>query len=140
MRVKFWQFFTIWQFILLVVASCPPFHWISQYLNLPFLSVVVVLGGLYISWIHPKAYYLPRKVDSWSERLSIDIVFHILPLFYAFYKFGPMTWTTTTTIGSFSLLCFYLLLFRIPEVYRIQTSEMICIVAIATVLSMSTTT
>jgi len=140
-----WNFFTAWQLVLLGLASLHPFGWIAEVLNLPFLSLFVLLGGLYVSWIRPRAYFVPmipignrknRKahvwvLDSWWARVGIDLMTHVLPLVYAIYRFGPMRWTRRSTIGTMVLLGVYLVLFAVHETYKISVMEMMVLFLLA---------
>jgi len=127
-----WRFFTMWQFCLLLLASFPSFQWIAEWVNLPFLSTVVFIGGFYISWMEPRAYYikvLPFGGDetstvwtlhSWPIRLTIDILFHFIPLIYAYLRFSPVRIDRKTTFGTVFLLSLYFCLFSTPDVYHIS--------------------
>ena len=132
----YWYFFTAWQLCLLILASFTPFDWISRVINLPFLSLYVFFAGLYISWIRPRAYYIPimgldlhRKstdiIQSWPERLLIDLSFHIVPLVYALKRFGPIRFTVKSTIGTVMILGVYLLCFSVKDTYKISLGEMV---------------
>jgi hypothetical protein len=144
-----WNFFTAWQLVLLGLASLRPFGWIAKVLNLPFLSLFVLLGGLYVSWIRPMAYFVPmipvgtmkkRKshvwvLDSWWARVSIDLMTHVLPLVYAIRRFGPMRWTRRSTIGTLVLLGVYLVLFPVHTTYKISVFDMIFVFFTAVIFS-----
>jgi hypothetical protein len=137
-----WIFFTAWQLVLLGLASFRPLGWIAKVVNLPFLSLFVFFGGLYVSWIRPRAYFVPmipignRKshvwvLDAWWARAGIDLMTHVLPLVYAIHRFGPMQWTRRSTIGTLVLLGVYLVLFAVHETYKISVMEMMVLFLLA---------
>jgi len=135
-----WRFFTMWQFSLLILASQPSFSWLSKNLNLPFLSFFVLVVGCYLSWIDPRACFVPYYtitktsittriwiIKHWQARLWIDILFHVLPFFYALAYFGPPHIQWRTTVGSALLLCLYLCLFSIHNVYHLPFINVFCV-------------
>jgi hypothetical protein len=121
------KFITVWVFILVI------FHNISsKYFSLSYLTFMVLLNGLYVSYINPSKYYIEYYhnneksiiiIDGFKKYM-IDIFFHIFPFIYIciIYGFEPF-FTNWKIIPSLLLIFLYLLLYNPINVYRISINE-----------------
>ena len=105
------------------------------------LSCIIFIGGLYITYIHPKFIYFPEldyKCKGNTLRLG-DIFFHQLPFFYFLYihfskkkKFKR----DNVIIGLF-LIILYFLLFDVCNLYYIEVIDIVKILIVSFVLFFS---
>jgi hypothetical protein len=128
-------FFTTW-YILLVI-----FHKTTiKYINLLYLSFVVLIGGLYISYIHPRQYKLimfndEYKLEDSRKFILVDMFFHIMAFIFVYSKYK--SYYTPIKIdmqlmASIGLICLYSLIINVKDVYSIRLFELMTILVLAT--------
>ena len=119
------RFFTVWVFLLTI------FHeYTHKYLSLPFLTFIVMMKGLYFSYVNPKKYviYLDDKnkyIIDGNEKLFLDLVMHIGVFCFAYYKYGIDSILSKKVFSSILLMGIYQLFYNTPEIYGISFEEII---------------
>jgi hypothetical protein len=126
MITKIFNFFTIWNIILLLF-----YEYSNKYFDLLLLSLNVFLIGSYFSFIEPTYYKILLYKNSsiiisgWTRFIVADVIFHSLPLLYIIYKNKTIESKFYKTINSLLLLLFYLLINSIKEVYMVENKIII---------------
>lgn len=129
-----YKYFTIWVFILIL------FHYITSYIfSLPFLSFIVLINGLYLSYINPAKYYIEYKdtiiiLDGYKKNIA-DICLHIIPFAFIYFTYGfENFFTNWKLIPSLLLILIYLVIYNPSFIYHIHINEIIIISIISVFL------
>ena len=111
--------------------------------NLLFLSALVAIGGLYISNVSPRAYYLQVQdttvvLDGWKT-IVIDVLFHIAPFIfvwfaYSHYYFASCRNTIVPLLNSLILVIVYAATARRAELYHVEQGDVRVIAGAAALL------
>ncbi len=121
------NFLTIWIFILVL------FHKISSKIfSLSFLSFIILLVGLYISYINPTKYYIEYYdktiILEGQVKNILDIYLHIIPFFFIYYTYGiEPFFNNWKTIPSLLLIILYILIYNPSKIYHLPINEIIII-------------
>lgn len=129
------QFFTLWVFVLVCLAPIT-----CKYINVLFLSTIVLLVGSYFSFIEPGFYVLDNgKVVKGQNRLIyVDLILHFIPWLFMLWYQG--NWRLVPIKehwrGTFLVVAAYLLLYPPWEtnVYQVSLAKMGALVSISTLL------
>jgi len=111
-----YEFFTIWFITLLLLEN-----YTNKYINLLFLSSIVLICGSYISFINPKYYIIKDfnnnkfKIDK-HNRLLIDIFLHFLPFMYCLKKYN----NNNNIRNSLYVVFFYLINYNPIIIYNLS--------------------
>ncbi len=126
------NYFYVLKYLTLWIAMLVIFHkYTSQIFNLLFLTMLILIGGVYISFVSPK-YYLFRfsnhllKVDKLMERCFIEFFVHFLMLLFIImnqYKIHQLF--SVQTLNSILFTITYLLIVDVKTVYNIQNIDII---------------
>ena len=117
-------FLTTWILILVLFHKTS-----SKIFSLSFLTFMVLLISLYISYINPRQYYLGKTIiiKGYFKNL-LDIYFHIFPFVFICYYYGiEPFFNNWKIIPSLLLIILYLLLYDPSKVYRLPINEIIII-------------
>lgn len=119
------RFFTIWVFLLTI------FHEIThKFLSLPFLAFIVMMKGLYFSYINPKKYVIKiddknKYIIDGNQKLFVDLGLHIGVFCFVYYKYGIDSILSKKVFASLVLMGVYQLMYNAPEVYGIPFEEIL---------------
>ena len=125
-------YFTNWVLVFTI------FHKISvKYVNLLFLSTVVLIGGTYIFYVNPCSlpYIRDNEVVAFQgiQKHIIHFIFHVIPFVFILYRYGKYFSldypSDSRFIVSFLLIAIYLFLVNFINLYFLHTSDMyyICV-------------
>jgi len=131
---KYWNFhkslflyFTNWILVLTI------FHKITvKYLNLLFLSTVVLIGGTYIFYVNPSSLPIIRDnevvVFQGIQKHIIHFIFHVIPFVFILYKYGKYFSldypSDSRFIASFLLIAIYMFLVNFINLYFLYTLDL----------------
>ena len=132
------KFITVWVFILVI------FHNItSKYFSLSYLTFMVLLNGLYVSYINPSKYYIEYYhnneksiiiIDGINKNI-VDIIFHIIPFIFIYLIYGfESFFTNWKIIPSLILLFIYLLIYNPANIYHIHINTITILSFISIIL------
>lgn len=105
------------------------------------LSCIIFIGGLYITYIHPKFINLPEldiKLEGNTLRVA-DILVHQLPFFYFLYMHfsKKINYKKDNLLIGLILTIFYLLLFDVCTLYYIEVIDIVKILIVSFILFFS---
>jgi hypothetical protein len=131
------KFLSIWVWILVILHS-----YTSDVFNLIFLTLFVLTGGAYISFVHPRYYSfsfgcITIKTDALWKRLTIEIIFHFLLLMYVMIIYqNKYALFSYQTLNSVLLLIVYFIIINVRKMYHLQNNDilMICMIFIVILL------
>lgn len=131
MFTNIFNFFTFW-----VAILCIFHNYTHEYLDLVFLSFIVLIIGSYISFVHPKKYTFIIQDKEYifyglHRLLTIDLL-HIMMFVLIMCKYQRPT--KMTFINSLILIFIYYILFDVENVYKISRNTMMMIFILATFL------
>jgi hypothetical protein len=117
MFTNIFHFFTIWIFILTIFNK-----YTSKYFNLPYLSLIVLVLGSYLSFIHPKYYKIvifhkTIKIKGIARFILADIIFHMGVFLYNYKMFG---FNNNNIRLSIMLFIVYLFFVDFDKIYKIK--------------------
>jgi len=125
-------FFTLWVFILVV------FHkYTKKIFSLPFLTFIIMFMGFYISYINPRKYYIDYNgtqiiIDGY-KKIILDFLFHIVPFFFIYFKYGiEPVFNNIKIIPSILLIILYNLSYCPDKIYHLPKHE----IAVVSLLSL----
>ncbi len=125
------KFFTTWAAILSI------FHkFVNKYIALSFLTYIVMIVGLYFSYINPRQFTIHTKdtkivVKDPHKFLFIDLPFHILMFFFIYKVYGLHTKFDVKIIIAISLIVLYAIIFDPSEIYEVHMLEIIIVSVLA---------
>lgn len=129
----FW-FLTTWAFILVF------FHeYTHKYINLSLLTTITIIGGLYLSWVHPRRYSFwlqghEIQLNHPIERFVIaDMLFHLTTFAFIHFKYGTY-FTPQSVITLLILIIIYKTIVPVEEVYQTSEHNIVIIFVISTLL------
>jgi hypothetical protein len=126
-----YRFLTLWHLAFLAIAI------LASYASVPFTIsftwvLVVLMGGLYTSWVYPKKYVFCWRGECYEEttihwRAIIDLFMHIAPFLFVCYVYfwrppylnlyiprdGHASWIVTLA----TILCYALVFDDIQAIY-----------------------
>lgn len=110
------KFFTIWVLILTIFNK-----YTNSIFNLTFLSLLVLLGGFYLSFVHPKYYNVEIvgktiKIDGCTRFILVDLILHLGVFLYNYNRFGL---STVSILPSILLVLFYLISIDFYNLYKL---------------------
>jgi hypothetical protein len=128
------NFFTTWLIILVVFNPQ-----VYKYVNLIYLSFIVMMGGLYLSFINPRrfvCYVGATRLEFTGPQkfVIIDMFFHILVYLYIANKYkGIYGHFDLRTLSAVLLIMAYLLFikFDVKAVYGVQFWELAVVMFVA---------
>jgi hypothetical protein len=135
------MFFFLYLFTFWTIVLCIFHEYTYKYFNLLYLTFIVFIAGLYISYVNPKYYIYEVNnetivFDGFSKFYVIDIFCHTLPFLYIYYVYG--TYYTSKSLLDFPLTILLILLFLIilnaKKVYGLTQQEVILLYIGITVL------
>lgn len=117
------KFFTTWMAIMAI------FHkQINKYISLSFLAFVVMVAGLYLSYINPGkfvVYDVDKRVEiTGGYKFLGDIVFHIGVFLFIYFNYGIEPIWDLRVLSGIILLFIYSLIIDINKVYEIKYFNM----------------
>lgn len=128
-------FFTTWLFMLIVFAK-----YTHKYIDLHFLSLLVLCIGLFMSFVTPRKYVIVLQnkeyaFSSWNRLLCIDVL-HLL-MFCIVYLYVPYRFTLDKYVAAIIMFLFYFLIVDTNKVYNVSNligfSLVLCITIIYTI-------
>lgn len=131
------KYFYVLKYLTLWIAVLVLFNkYTSKIFNLLFLTLFILIGGVYISFVSPK-YYLFRfsnlllKVDTVITRCFIEFFVHFLMFVFIImnqYKIHKLF--SVQTLNSILFIITYLLIVDVRTLYHLQTHDMVNIIII----------
>lgn len=129
------NFFTTW-LIILVVFNPQVF----QYVNLQYLAFVVMIGGLYMSFVNPRrfvCYIGPHRLEFTGPQkfVVVDLFFHILVFIFIIAKYGKYysrAGLDGIDVGLMLMLVYlFMIEFDVKAVYGIEVWELVAVIFVA---------
>jgi hypothetical protein len=81
------KLFTVWNLTLVLLHV-----YTHAYVNLLLLSAMVMVSGLYMTYVYPRAFHFPHAETpfyvGWPDVVVLDIVFHLLPFLFVAWRYG----------------------------------------------------
>ena len=116
MLTNVFKFFTIWVLILTIFNK-----YTNSIFNLTFLSLVVLIAGFYLSFVHPKYYNFEIfgktiKIDGFNRFILVDLILHLGVFLYNYNRFGL---STVSILPSILLILFYLISVDFHDLYKL---------------------
>lgn len=133
----FLYLFTFWVIILTI------FHKQTfKCVNLLYLTFIVFICGLYISYINPKYYIYETQdnetiiINGFNKFYIVDIFAHTIPFLFIYYTYRNYYANTSLLDTPFTFLFILLgfLLINSKEVYNISRQEVVLLYLVATIL------
>lgn len=128
-----YRFFTSWVNILVILFSVP----VARVVNLPHLTTLTMFVGSYLSFCHPRVFYVewpfPMTVSGWFKVVAVDLLCHLIPWLYCL---SALPLSLDKVWSSFILLVLYMCMLDPKRVYRARTSDMLVPIVAANVLFM----
>lgn len=128
------MFFTLWVLILVL------FHkWSHKYIDLIYLTFVVMISGLYISTIHPRQYNFwlfdeRYTLKSWDRFIIADMFFHIGAFIFIASVYKSKFRPNQKFFSAVALICLYSLIINPKDIYNLRTFELLSVILVATLL------
>ncbi len=127
------QFFTLWVFVLILLAPIS-----TLYINVTFLSTIVLIVGCFLSFIYPGYYILSTGeiVDGWPRFLIVDIFMHFLP-WLVITRYQGLLPITEKWQGTLLFLLIYSMFYppwQISSVYHVSFPWLVLLVCIASAI------
>jgi hypothetical protein len=115
-------YFTAWTILLIVMSPL-----VHPYINLPLLSMIVLVFSMYVVHIWPKRMLF---VDFANDRVGeikgnylvlLNIIFHVLPMTYIIVRYAnnKATHGLLATTNAIALLLIYVILMNPHHVYGV---------------------
>jgi len=122
------SYLTTWSatyFMLYIKSITPDYHTTSVF----FLTHLVCIGGLYITYVHPRYIRTPffggRVLSGWPLRIA-DFVSHVCPHFIVATRQNMTALSYDASVGIL-LSCLYMTLFDPQKMYGISRKTCICL-------------
>ena len=109
-------FFTMWIFVLTCIGEKA-----NQYVNLTFLSAIVLVIGSLFSFIYPGYFVITIfnyefRIDGMLKIIIGDLFLHLGMFLYNYYRYG---FQKKRILESFVLLAIYGILVDFEELYQL---------------------
>jgi hypothetical protein len=127
------NFFTTWITILVF------FHrYVHQYILLPFVTYIVMIVGLYFSYINPGHFIIINDDQKIIVRdpykfIFIDLPFHIFTFLFIYKLYGLHNKFDMKIINVLLILILYAIMSKPSEIYQVHISEIIVVTVCAIV-------
>lgn len=126
-------FFTSWLFLLVV------FHrYTHMYIDLLYLSFVVLCVGLYISYVHPRFYRFVLFDKEYKltgvDKFMIDLFFHLGIFWFVYLNYSGSTRIDYKFLVAVFLLCLYSIMIKVSSVYCVKLYELFSVIIIASIM------
>jgi hypothetical protein len=127
------NFFTTW------IAVLVFFHrYVHQYISLPFVTYIVMIVGLYFSYINPGHFIIINDDQKIIVRdpykfIFIDLPFHIFTFLFIYKLYGLHNKFDMKIINVLLLLILYAIMSKPSEIYQVHISEIILVTVCAIV-------
>ncbi len=130
--LNFYNFFTVWIFILVL------FHqYTHKIFSLPFLTFIVMINGLYFSYINPGKFVLHDGDIEYQivglEKFIVDAFLHIGVFLFILQNYTLDSIFDAKIFASILLIALYSIIYYPSDIYLIHISE-ITVVFIFSVL------
>lgn len=130
------RFFTCWMIIMIIFH-----HYTHKYINLLYLSLVTMIGGLYLSFINPRKFIfyfegVRYEYTGIQKFIIVDLIFHILAFYFIYCRYSK--YYTNMFDMKFLISCIilfiYMLSYNIRKVYGISLMELFSVCIISTII------
>lgn len=125
------NFFTTW------VALLVLFHtYVNTYISLPFLSYIVMVVGLYFSYVNPRQFtiYNDNKkvvIKDPHKFLFVDLPFHLLMFFFIYKVYGLHNKPDVKIIAALLLIALYTIVIDPSKIYEVDFLEIVTVFVLA---------
>lgn len=122
------NFFTTW------VVTLTVFHnYVEKYIALSFLAYIVMIVGLYFSYVNPRKFTIQMDDDQKivvkdpHKFFLIDLPFHILMFFFVYTVYGLHNKLDIKIVTAVFLIALYAIIFNPAEIYEVHMVEIIIV-------------
>ena len=129
------RFFTTWSTILTVLHM-----YTSAAFNLVYMTWIVLVVGLYFSFINPRKFVVYMNdgkritFNGIQKFFIVDLVFHILMFWYAWSLYGAKKQSLATYLNVILLMLIYLSLVDVKKVYGVNFYEVMLVCLFANIV------
>lgn len=129
------RFFTTWSTVFMLLH-----RYTSNIFNLVYMTWIVLVIGLYFSFINPRKFVVygndGKKIafNGIQKFFMIDLVFHILMFYYAWYLYGAKKQHSATYLNVILIMLIYFSLVDVKLVYGVDMYEIILVYCFANIV------
>ena len=128
------NYFYVFKYLTSWVALLVVFHtYTYNVFNLLLLTLLVCVGGFYISFVYPKYYTyqfasLQIKINTIMERCALEFLVHFALLLYVFKTYRcKYNIVSYQTLNSIMLILAYFIMIDVRTMYNLRTMDIACI-------------